>query len=91
LILEFSSGKSIPAIFMDATEYGDLLAISQAPYLQGIDERFDGDVSGIGNDTCGQAITVDFVQNYHENTTVEPPNPYPVEYPQHYTLRTFLL
>ena len=72
---------------MDATEYGDILATSQAPYLQGIDERYDGDVSGIGNDTCGQSITVDFVQKYNYNVTNERPNPYPVEYPLHYTLR----
>ena len=48
VLVEFSSGKSTPAIFMDATEYGDVLVLSGAPYLQGIDERFDGDVSGIG-------------------------------------------
>ncbi len=31
-------------IFVEATEFGDVLALSSAPYLQGIDERFDGDI-----------------------------------------------
>ena len=43
-------------IFIDATEWGELLALSGADYLQGIAEQYDGDTSGIGNDTCGQVV-----------------------------------
>jgi hypothetical protein len=84
--MEFASGRPTPAIFIDATEYGDLLALSNAPYLQGIDERYDGDVSGIGDDTCGQSSTMDFVEVMHSGPVEERPNPYPVEYPSHYSL-----
>ena len=41
-------------VFIDATSWGELLVLSGAHYLQGIEERFDGDHSGIGNSTCGQ-------------------------------------
>lgn len=41
-IVQFKSNGN--TIFVDATEFGDLLALSSAPYLQGIDERYDGDI-----------------------------------------------
>jgi hypothetical protein len=38
--------------------------LSGAPYLQGIDEEFDGDVRGasqaVGNDTIGQSFTMTY-------------------------------
>jgi len=44
--------------WLDASYNGELLVLSGAPYLQGIDEEFDGDVRGasqaVGNDTIGQ-------------------------------------
>ena len=49
-------------VFMDATEWGEILALSGAPYLQGV-EDVDGGVTG--DDTLGQAITFGFVQALH--------------------------
>jgi hypothetical protein len=74
------------SFFVDASEWGELLVVSGAPFLQGIDEQFDGDTSGVGNATCGQSITYDFTQLYNLNPTPEPPNPMPVHYPEYYSL-----
>jgi hypothetical protein len=62
--------------WVDASYNGELLALSGAPYLQGADERYDGDVSGTGNDTLGQSFTM----TYHIHMLAEPappPPPYP--------------
>jgi len=89
-ILQFSSANDgTQAIFMDATEWGELLVLSGAPYLQGIDERFDGDTSGIGDTQCGQGITVDFIEIINPENTTEPPNPYHVDHPDYYSLSGF--
>eukprot|EP01120_Amphizonella_sp_Union-15-10_P014259 TRINITY_DN6856_c0_g1_i2.p1 TRINITY_DN6856_c0_g1~~TRINITY_DN6856_c0_g1_i2.p1 ORF type:complete len:584 (+),score=79.27 TRINITY_DN6856_c0_g1_i2:45-1796(+) len=80
-ILEFTGD-----VFIDGTDWGELLALSGAPYLQGVDESFDGDTSGTGLDTCGQSITYNFVEQYHLNDTYEPPNPYHVDHPEFYSL-----
>ncbi len=85
-ILHFSNKNSI---FIDATEFGDVLATSGASYLQGIDERYDGDTSGIGDDTCGQAISMDFIEKNHKEDTIEPPDPYSVDHPEFYSLDNF--
>jgi len=77
------------SVYLDATEWGEILALSSAPYLQGIDEKFEGDTSGSGIDTCGQAFTFGFAEVYHSNDTSEPPNPYTVDYPEHYSLEGY--
>ena len=33
----------VAPVFLDTSYNGELLALSHAPYLQGIDERYDGD------------------------------------------------
>ena len=50
-------------IFIDATEWGEILALSDAPYLQGV-ETVDGGIDG--RDDLGQSITFGFVQQLHE-------------------------
>lgn len=50
------------AVFIDATEWGELLALADAPYLQGV-ELVDGEFEA--NERCGQSITYDFVQRMH--------------------------
>jgi hypothetical protein len=40
-------------------------------------EEFDDDISGIGNPTCGQAITIDYHEQLLEFPVDEPPNPLP--------------
>ena len=50
------------AIFVDATEWGEVLALSGAPMVQGV-EYVDGETDA--DDTCGQSITFGFVQRMH--------------------------
>ena len=72
---------------VEGTSWGEVLALSNASYLQGVMEQFDGDTSGIGNATCGQSFTIDFLEQLREDPTDEPPNPLPPpEGGAHYTL-----
>jgi len=65
--LRFESG-----VFMDSSYNGELLALSGAPYLQGADERFDGDTSRTGgNDTLGQSFTMTFQIHMNQEVTAE--------------------
>ncbi len=65
-----SDGKR--TIFIDATEWGELLALSGAPYLQGV-ETVDGGLEG--DDRCGQATVFGFVEKMSAEPTEEPPVP----------------
>ncbi|MGL4514994.1 MAG: FAD-dependent oxidoreductase [Lacipirellulaceae bacterium] len=60
-VLDFHSGDK-PCVYMDATEWGEALALADAPYLQGV-ETEDGGRDG--DDTCGQATVFCFVQKLH--------------------------
>jgi hypothetical protein len=40
-------------------------------------EQFDGDISGIGNSTCGQEFTIGFLEQLRDTPVDEPPNPLP--------------
>ncbi len=72
---------------MEGTSWGEVLALSNASYLQGLMEQFDGDTSGIGNATCGQSFTIDFLEHLREKPEDEPPNPLPEpKGGAHYTL-----
>jgi hypothetical protein len=62
---------------IEGTSWGEVLVLSNASYLQGLMEQFDGDISGIGNSTCGQEFTIDFLEQLQESPTDEPPNPLP--------------
>jgi hypothetical protein len=59
-------------IFMDATEWGEVLALADAPYLQGV-ETNDGGRDG--NDTCGQATVFDIAERLNAEPVEEPPGP----------------
>jgi len=63
-------------IFLDETEWGEVLALAEAPYLQGV-ETFDGGRDG--NDTCGQAIVFDIVERLNAEAIDEPAGPVGVE------------
>eukprot|EP00040_Diaphanoeca_grandis_P031710 m.190207 g.190207 ORF g.190207 m.190207 type:complete len:759 (-) comp32396_c1_seq5:146-2422(-) len=75
-------------VWIDTSYNGELLVLSGAPYLQGIDERFDGDTSGVGNDTVGQSFTMTFQILMHKDKVKQqrdfppmnpewpPPNPF---------------
>jgi hypothetical protein len=58
-VLQFSARDDGSTVFIEATEWGELLALAGHPYLQGADDRA-GELEG--NDRCGQAIVYDFVQ-----------------------------
>lgn len=65
-VLDFTGASPTrPPVFVEATEWGDLLALLDAPYLQGVSERYDGDVSRQGNDQCGQAFSVTLTATLH--------------------------
>ncbi len=59
-------------VFIDATEWGEVLALSGFAYLQGAD-TVDG--GRTGNDTCGQSIVVDIVERINAEPTPEPAGP----------------
>jgi len=70
--LRFEAPKGRHVVFIDATEWGEALALAGAPYLQGF-EFEDGGREG--NDRCGQATVVDFVQRYNAEPSDEPAGP----------------
>ncbi|MEN1678668.1 MAG: FAD-dependent oxidoreductase [Planctomycetota bacterium] len=64
-VLVFARGEGkAPPVFIDATEWGELLVLADAPYLQGAELAEDSDLA---NEPCGQAITYGFVQRYNES------------------------
>ena len=74
--------------WLDTSYNGELLVLSGAPYLQGIDEEYDGDVRGasqpIGNDTIGQSFTMTYqIILYDEPVSQAAANAFPpfVPYP----------
>lgn len=62
---------------IEATSWGEVLVLSNASFIQGLMEKFDGDTSGIGNATCGQSFTFDFLEQLRETPVDELPNPLP--------------
>jgi len=62
-ILRFAGTSRVGrnTVFIDATEWGEILALSGVPYLQGIE---DSDGSQHGNDTCGQATVFCLVEEF---------------------------
>lgn len=63
-------------IFIDATEWGEVLALSGAPYLQGAEASEDSLVS---DDRLGQATVFDFVQRMHAEPVADHPKIEPVD------------
>ena len=59
-------------VFIDATEWGEVLALSGHPYLQGAE---DADGALEGSDTCGQATVFCFAQQLHAEPVNEPDRP----------------
>ena len=59
-IIRISGNESV--VFIDATEWGELLALSGRSYLQGVEHR-EGSLEG--DDRCGQSIVFGFSQKLH--------------------------
>jgi hypothetical protein len=72
LTFEGSIALGHSTVFIDATEWGEVLALANAPYLQGV-ETVDGGRDG--NDTCGQATVFDIVERLNAEPVEEPPGP----------------
>ncbi|QEG32899.1 FAD-dependent oxidoreductase [Bythopirellula goksoeyrii] len=68
-VLFFGSHTDRAPIFIDATEWGELLALSGAKYLVGA-EHVEGETSS--NDVCGQATVYCFVQELHSTPQEQP-------------------
>jgi hypothetical protein len=66
---ESRSATGIATVFIDATEWGEVLALSGRPYLQGVE---DADGSLECRDTCGQATVYCFAQELHADAVNEP-------------------
>lgn len=76
-MLKFTGGP----IVIDGTEFGDLLPLSRAAYLQGYDST-DGGVETL-DDQCGQAFTFPFIEeasDLDENYKTLSAPPYPEFY-----------
>ena len=58
-VIELSSGYDRPAVFIDATDWGELLALSGAAYVQGV-ESSEGSL--ITDEKCGQSTVFPFVE-----------------------------
>ena len=63
-------------VFVDATEWGEVLALSGHPYLQGVE---DADGSLECRDRCGQATVYCFAQELHAEPVNEPDRPVAAE------------
>jgi hypothetical protein len=72
-LLRFAAKPSLAAgrrtVFIEATEWGELLALSGLPYLQGVEKTADGLDC---DDTCGQATVYCFAQELHPEPVNEP-------------------
>jgi hypothetical protein len=70
--IRFEAAEKSSTVFLDATEWGEVLALAGHPYLQGAEEA-DGALEG--NDRCGQATVFCFAQALHAEPVDEPDRP----------------
>ena len=73
--LRFVSRAGGGTVFVDATEWGEVLALSGKDYLQGVEEADGALVTAPGGDTCGQATVYCFAQELHAEPVAEPDRP----------------
>lgn len=78
-VVRITSQRGDGPVVIDATELGDVLVLSGAAYLQGI-EKADGSLE-TESETCGQAVVFPFVMRYNDGPVadnalaVEPDHP----------------
>jgi hypothetical protein len=63
-----AKGPGRSTVFIEATEWGEVLALSGRPFLQGVEES-DGSLES--RDTCGQATVYCFAQELHADPVGE--------------------
>lgn len=68
-MLTFAGPEGQPGVFIDATEWGEVLVLAGAPYLQGIDA---GEGSPRGDEGCGQSCVFGFVERLNSAPIKEP-------------------
>lgn len=85
-VIELRGRPEQRPVVIDATEFGDVLVLADAPYMQGV-EVVDGTTDAT-SDTCGQAFVFPFVMHYETGPRSQPPNPFPVEHPSFYSQGT---
>lgn len=73
-----------PEVVIDGSYWGEALALSGGAFLQGCDERFDGDTSGLGDDALGQSATFTFHTHMAAGPTAWAGSPYPKDPGWHY-------
>ncbi|WP_165068658.1 FAD-dependent oxidoreductase [Paludisphaera rhizosphaerae] len=71
-VIRFEAPAGRPVVFLDATEWGEVLVLADAPYLQGVETEDGGRV---GDDRCGQSTVYDFVQRFAAEGADEPAGP----------------
>jgi hypothetical protein len=67
-VIELDSGTDRPPVLIDATEWGEVLALSDAAYVQGVESSEDGTDA---NDRCGQSIVFPFVEKLNDAPMAE--------------------
>ncbi len=75
------------AIFIDATELGELLALSDAPYLIGVEQPGEDPITQ--NERCGQAFTFTFVIKFDEQPVADPLTSPSPPHPDFYDLKEY--
>jgi hypothetical protein len=73
--LRFGPRAGKGTVFVDATEWGEVLALSGKDYLQGVEETDGALTAAPGADTCGQATVFCFAQEIHPEPVGEPDRP----------------
>jgi hypothetical protein len=68
-VITFEGNGGRAPVFIDATEWGEVLALTQASYLQGVDVT---DGSQDSDDTCGQSTVYGFVEKMESGPVDEP-------------------
>jgi hypothetical protein len=81
-LTRITSNRMGGPIVVDATELGDVLVLSGAPYLQGV-ETSDGSTE-ISSDTCGQATVFPFVMRYNSAAVADNALPVQPDHPDFY-------
>ena len=78
-------GSNVP-VFIDATEFGDVMVLAGASFLQGV-EKADGALdTEPGYDKAGQSTVFPFVISYNKSASTEPLNPLPTDHGDFYDL-----
>ncbi|KAL3831763.1 hypothetical protein ACJMK2_023470, partial [Sinanodonta woodiana] len=66
-LLEFSRADGKPPVVIDATEFGDILAVSGAGFRQGVETPVEE--SNTTDEKCGQRFTIPFYIKVDQNTS----------------------